>query len=321
MEAIKNTETVLTGDAILTDDMLKASQLLKTYERANSLKKMKNEIKQRSEAAFNKGNSEMASKLEEAVKDLTVEQIEILSIEKIDEIYETAAGKGKDIDFSIDFQGDVNRENEFKRGFLAFIREQAIASEEMDKTINELDAILEEGQSELDRILSEYGNYGELVLASLKERLDTAEGETKVKIEKMISAFEESYKLTSLVEYVQKYSKANIIEDYKHRSDDVFTRYMRAVSKLGVKVDITKFSDLEAKFLGEEYNKYPNMFLFIVIRMYSYKKNPEGATDGVFLTQLMDNVRMLFADSFVNEEKKETFLTSIKTVLDTFLAK
>lgn len=317
MNPEKNTAVLTEEESFLTEDMKRASNLFGTYNQVNALKEMRDQLQQRTISSFKEDGEDLSAKLSTTIEEYTVEQLNALTDDQITSIYETAAGEGKDIDFAIPFE-DEKQEKEFKRSFLVFIREQDVANKELDETITQMEKTLSESKEELDEILTKHGSYSQLVYNNLKDQLATAEGEKKEKIEKMISALDESYTLDRVITYVDKYDQFNIVQDYKHRSDDVFTRYMKAVNKLKVTVDITKYADLEARFLGEEYAKYPNIFLFIIIRMYSYNKTPDNITDGLFLTQLLDNVRSLYSDTFGNDERKGTFITSIKTVLDTF---
>lgn len=288
-----------------------ATKLFNSVDQINVVKKLREEMKKQRTDVL---GEEQSNRLSEKIAHLTPEDLKKMTDEEINELYKFEDGE---IEVTLDFK-DKSGETEFKRDYLIYLRETDIALKQIDEELDKLEAEMKEEEAKIKSLLSEFGDLSTFMRAKLKEEYDSSEGERKEKIGKVIEAFDDSYTLNRVYDYYTKYSTRNTIDDYYRRADQVFNKFMKAIKKIGLKTDLTSFNNLELRFLDDKYHKHPNLFLFSVIKMFSYKQDTITREDGVFLSQLAVNLKSLYADSFKDAEKKELFIKSISRVLDLF---
>lgn len=260
------------------------------------------------------GDENIAAKLSSMVANLEPQQIRELSDEAVNEIYKDENGE---IEFAVKM--DKTRTAEFKRDFLVFLRESDIADETFEKELVILEEAIKENNEELQMLLKDFGDLSAFMRTKLQKEFEAANGDRKEKLTKIIEAFDDAYTLNRVYDHYKEFGTRNTISDSHHRALDVYNRYMKVISKINFKTDLTSFNNLEKNFLEEKYHAESNLFLFAVIKMIGYKKDASADIEGVFLSQLAVNVKALYTDSFASEEKKEQFKASIRRVLDLFL--
>lgn len=288
-----------------------ATKLFNNVDQINVVKKLREEMNKQRTGVL---GEDTVKKLSERISNLTPDDLKKMDEEEINNLYKFEDGE---IEVALEFK-DKNKEIEFKRDYLVYLRETDIALKQIDEELDKLETEIKEEEDKIKSLLSEFGDLSTFMRAKLQEEYDSSEGERKEKIGKVIEAFDDSYTLNRVYEYCTNYSTGNTIDDYYRRSDQVFNKFMKAIKKVGLKTDLTSFNNLELKFLDEKYHKYPNLFLFSVIKMFSYKRDTITREDGVFLSQLAVNLKSLYADSFKDPEKKDLFIKSISRVLDLF---
>jgi hypothetical protein len=291
----------------------KATHLFNTYTQIGAVKKMREEIKSQQLSVL--GDDDAATKLSEMIAALSVEDIRELTDEAIEEIY-NLDGTGS-IEISLDLKG--KREVEFKRDFLVYMKESETANAALDQQLDAMEKELDEHQAQFKELVGEFGDLSTYMRTKLQDEYDAAEGPKKEKLAGVIEAYDDATTLNRVIEHYQNYSTGNTITDYFGRAEVVFKKYVKVIEKLHFHTDLTDFNNLETNLLEEKYHKYPNLFIFSIIKMYAYKKDATRTEDGVFLSQLAVNLKSLYADTFATEEKKEQFKDSIRKVLDLFL--
>ena len=291
----------------------KATQIFGALDNISAIKTMREGMRQQRIDMV--GDENIAAKLSSMVANLTPEQVKELSDEAVNEIYTTEEGE---IEFAVKM--DKTRTAEFKRDFLVFLRESDIADETFEKELVVLEEAIKENNEDLQMLLKDFGDLSAFMRTKLQKEYEAAaEGERKEKLTKIIDAFDDAYTLNRVYDHYKEFGTRNTISDSHHRALDVYNRYMKVISKINFKTDLTSFNNLEKNFLEEKYHAESNLFLFAVIKMIGYKKDATADIEGVFLSQLAVNVKALYTDSFANEEKKELFKSSIRRVLDLFL--
>lgn len=294
-------------------DSAKASVLLNTMEQMNSIKHLREEINSKRIGAL---GEEDVVRLEDRIKYLVPSQLKEFTDEAIDQIYTFEDGV---VEFDVPFN-DEKRKSEFKRDFLIYLVESNHASLEIDKHIDSLEKTLEESQEEIKELLSQYENLSDYMRTQLVHELDNATTpERKDKVTGMIVAFDDATTLHRVVAQYQQFGTKTTVSDFFHRSKDVYNRYLTVLKKIDFKTDLTRFDNLETKFLPERYHTLNNIFVFSIIKMISHKKAATRENEGTFLTQLSVNLKYLYSDSFSKPEQKELFIESITKVLDLFL--
>lgn len=320
-EQVKNVETIENDEGVFeavedTEEMPmeKATKLFTAYDQINSINKLRDEMKKQQRSIL--GDEELVNHLSKAVSSMEPDAVKALSDEAIEEIFTIDGGE---IEIAMDFNGDKKKEIEFKRDYLVYIRESDIANETLDRELELLEKEINEDQEAIKELLSDFGDLSTFMRAKLQQEFEEAEGSRKEKLSKTIAAYDDSYTLERVIKTYKDLNPRNTISDYYNRADQLFERYMKNIKKIGFNTDITIYGGLEKKFLDEKYHKYPNLFIFSIIKMYAHKKDINKTEDGVFLSQLLVNLKYLYGDLFADEGKKETFKNSICKVLDLFL--
>jgi hypothetical protein len=280
------------------------------------MKDSKRDIMRQQTAIIN--DEKILDELDEKIKDLTPEVIKALPKEAIEQIYTI---DGKPLELNIIDIKDEQRLYEFKKDFLVYKKESMNANKQIDEALEKFEKEMVENEAELNELIKSYGDLTHYIRQSLQEDYEKATvPEIKAKFEKMIIAFDDAITLNRIFENYNVLNPQNSLNDYKLRSDSLFKKYMGTIKNLGIRTDITAFNNLELRFLPEKYHEYPNLFLFLIIKYFAHKKDTASkASDGVFLSQLLVNVKTLFTNRFTDENQKQTFLESIEKVLDLFI--
>lgn len=287
-------------------------KLLSTLSAAKNLESMQNEIEERRSSVV--ADKDVTDKLLENLAELTAKQIADLPDPIIEKLF-TVDGKLVELEIKV----PNNKKHELMRDYLVFLKESSEAEAELDKSLEGFHKELADSQTELDNMVKQYGDINGYMRSKMSESYDKAEGLNKVRIGRNIEAYDDAITLNRVKAYVRNINTDNLINDYNRLSESVYARYLRSMKKLGLSVDLTKFNNFEKNFLEEKYNKYPNIFMFTLIKMYAYKKDIKRETDGIFLSQLRINLADLYAKR-INEDKKGVLLDAVREIIDTILA-
>lgn len=264
-------------------------------------------------------DEEVINKIQEKIRGMHVEMVKNLTPDKIKEIY-TIDGNELELD-SMAFKTE-DQKISFQRDYLIYLKESSHALAEIDKATKQLDEEMKEYDKELEQIVAEFGDINKCIKSKLVQDIKNATDDViRTKRIKMLESFNDGLDLNNIYKLYASLNIKNTLKDYfnKDTSAALYGKYLSVVKKLNIRTDITLFDNLEIKFLPEKYHKYPNLFLFAIIRYAAYRK--DSATkyeDGVFIAQLMINVKSLFSGSFSNNEDKETFINNIEKILDIF---
>ncbi len=297
----------------------KATEILGAMSQINSIKSMKEDIKNYPiKFVGDKGDS-----LNEVVKDYTVDELTKMSDEKIDEIYKKAAQLEGEEDFeiAIDF-GDKKKVSEFKKDFLLYIRGMDETMGKLDEQIANIENEIKDHMDTLKELTETFGDISTLLRHNLQEAYDNCpdeEVEMKQRMLTRINAFDDAYNLDRIYNIFSKYGVKGLFGDFNNRQMAVYERFKNRIDKLKINADITDFVNLEERFFPEFKDKLPNnIFIFSVIKMFSHNSDCSIHDEGIFISQLMVNLKSLYSDTFPSEEKKEGFLNAIRRVLELF---
>lgn len=260
---------------------------------------------------------DISDKLEKAIKDIDVDYIINATEDEINKLYTTDEGE---IEIDIEFDEPAELLN-FKREFLKYMKESSLALIEIDSSMERLNAELLASTEEFNKISAEFGTYDIYIQKKLDEMLTTAEGDELIRLQAVKNSYEEALSLNFIHSHYSQFSPLNTIRDLKSpsASQKIYDKYKRKITAVGIKTDLTDFIDIE-RFLPEKYQGYSNVFLFSIMKIIAYNKEPLSRnTDAVFLSQLAVNLRNLMNDKFIDAETKETFIGSIAKVLDLFI--
>ena len=192
------------------------------------------------------------------------------------------------------------------------LKEYNHIQEEMNRIVEE--SIEEQAQGDVIKYLRDTINK----LLNIAKENDNKESITK--FETMQLAFEDSFKLNRIFDLYKRIGVGNTKIESEKKAGYIYNRYKDKMRQLELKNDLIYLSNLENKFLPEEYHDRNNLFVFIIMKYISKLSIVKGLdknNDIVFASQITTNLFLLFKNK-LKDEDKELLLTNIKRVLDLF---
>lgn len=215
---------------------------------------------------------------------------------------------------------------EYMQGVFEYMKSSDNFNTEVDELLKEYDHI----QEEMDRIVEEsieeqaQGDVIKYLRDTIAKLLNIAKEnnnkESITKFETMQLAFEDSFKLNRIFDLYKRIGVGNTKIESEKKAGYIYNRYKDKMRQLELKNDLVYLSNLENKFLPEEYHDRNNLFVFIIMKYISKLSIVNGLdknNDIVFASQITTNLFLLFKNK-LKDEDKELLLTNIKRVLDLF---
>lgn len=215
---------------------------------------------------------------------------------------------------------------EYMQGVFEYMKSSDKFNTEVDELLKEYDHI----QEEMDRIVEEsieeqaQGDVIKYLRDTIAKLLNIAKEnnnkESITKFETMQLAFEDSFKLNRIFDLYKRIDVGNTKIESEKKAGYIYNRYKDKMRQLELKNDLVYLSNLENKFLPEEYHDRNNLFVFIIMKYISKLSIVKGLdknNDIVFASQITTNLFLLFKNK-LKDEDKELLLTNIKRVLDLF---
>ena len=215
---------------------------------------------------------------------------------------------------------------EYMQGVFEYMKSSDNFNTEVDGLLKEYDHI----QEEMNRIVEEsieeqaQGDVIKYLRDTITKLLNIAKEndnkESITKFETMQLAFEDSFKLNRIFDLYKRIGVGNTKIESEKKAGYIYNRYKDKMRQLELKNDLVYLSNLENKFLPEEYHDRNNLFVFIIMKYISKLSIVNGLdknNDIVFASQITTNLFLLFKNK-LKDEDKELLLTNIKRVLDLF---
>ena len=215
---------------------------------------------------------------------------------------------------------------EYMQGVFEYMKSSDNFNTEIDGLLKEYDHI----QEEMNRIVEEsieeqaQGDVIKYLRDTINKLLNIAKEndnkESITKFETMQLAFDDSFKLNRIFDLYKRIGVGNTKIESEKKAGYIYNRYKDKMRQLGLKNDLVYLSNLENKFLPEEYHDRNNLFVFIIMKYISKLSIVNGLdknNDIVFASQITTNLFLLFKNK-LKDEDKELLLTNIKRVLDLF---
>lgn len=215
---------------------------------------------------------------------------------------------------------------EYMQGVFEYMKSSDNFNTEIDGLLKEYDHI----QEEMNRIVEEsieeqaQGDVIKYLRDTINKLLNIAKEnnnkESITKFETMQLAFDDSFKLNRIFDLYKRIGVGNTKIESEKKAGYIYNRYKDKMRQLGLKNDLVYLSNLENKFLPEEYHDKNNLFVFIIMKYISKLSIVNGLdknNDIVFASQITTNLFLLFKNK-LKDEDKELLLTNIKRVLDLF---
>lgn len=215
---------------------------------------------------------------------------------------------------------------EYMQGVFEYMKSSDNFNTEVDGLLKEYDHI----QEEMNRIVEEsieeqaQGDIIKYLRDTINKLLNIAKEndnkESITKFETMQLAFDDSFKLNRIFDLYKRIGVGNTKIESEKKAGYIYNRYKDKMRQLELKNDLIYLSNLENKFLPEEYHDRNNLFVFIIMKYISKLSIVKGLdknNDIVFASQITTNLFLLFKNK-LKDEDKELLLTNIKRVLDLF---
>lgn len=215
---------------------------------------------------------------------------------------------------------------EYMQGVFEYMKSSDNFNTEIDGLLKEYDHI----QEEMNRIVEEsieeqaQGDVIKYLRDTINKLLNIAKEndnkESITKFETMQLAFDDSFKLNRIFDLYKRIGVGNTKIESEKKAGYIYNRYKDKMRQLELKNDLIYLSNLENKFLPEEYHDRNNLFVFIIMKYISKLSIVKGLdknNDIVFASQITTNLFLLFKNK-LKDEDKELLLTNIKRVLDLF---
>lgn len=285
----------------------------------NNLKKTKETIdsgrkKYLTDEEFEKILHEKLQTLTKDINDMSLEELRVFN--KIDDEHTLIEEPNMDDDTL----------KEYMQGVFEYMKSSDKFNTEIDDLVKEYDHI----QEEMDRIVEETieeqakGDVINYLRDTINKLLNIAKENNNIesitKFETMQLAFEDSFKLNRIVDLYTKIGVGNTKIESEKKAGYIYNRYKDKMRQLKLKNDLVYLSNLEEKFLPEEYHDRNNLFVFIIMKYISKLSIVNGLdknNDIVFASQITTNLFLLFKNK-LKDDDKELLLANIKRVLDLF---
>lgn len=287
--------------------------------KVNNLKKTKESIdigrkKYLTDEEFEKILHDKLQTLTKDINDMSLE--ELRAFNKIDDEHTLIEEPNMDDDTLKEYMQGVfeymKSSDKFNTEIDGLLKEYDHIQEEMDRIVEE--TIEEQAKGDVINYLRETINK----LLNIAKENDNIESITK--FETMQLAFEDSFKLDRIVDLYTKIGVGNTKIESEKKAGYIYNRYKDKMRQLKLKNDLVYLSNLEEKFLPEEYHDRNNLFVFIIMKYISKLSIVNGLdknNDIVFASQITTNLFLLFKNK-LKDDDKELLLTNIKRVLDLF---
>ena len=248
--------------------------------------------------------------LKEYVSDKSEDEINALTKEELIKLYEN----------NEDFEVDETTDEKFLKDYLIFIKESEQHSKEFDELVENFQTELAQITAEIQEECAKFGDVRGYIKDNYYKKLEVAEGEEKIRLERAISSIDDSLTLNRIYDLYSGLKPENTLNDYKDkdRQKKIIKNYSEAIKTLRLRTNLAIFRGLEKKYLDEKYHKYPSLFLFLVMKYVAYSKfTLDRSDEGLFIVSLAMTIQGLYTDT-LSEENRAMFIANIERILDLF---
>lgn len=308
---IKNANGNETMTAI-RDALNKITDMTEVEKEAGIVEELRDNIKLQAHV-----EDDVISYIEEATKNISVEEIQKMNSETFDAKFSFNGEKirfGKERDFA------------FTRDLVAYFKMTEESLKEIDEAKKGLDETFKESQDEMTKLLEEFGSMSAIVRSKMVDDLDKASNEeTKLKIKEMLEYYDDAPSLSKFIKWAENEDNEMIFKMYTDQDSvsAITRRFFENTPQLKLPIDgknIHKCQHFERIVLGEKYEKMNNLFLFLWMR---YSSNIINNNKRLQPMQRLYAVRIalllkqtLGFEPLCSEEEETTFIKSVKELLD-----
>ena len=260
----------------------------------------------------------------EIVPSLSIKQIEDMTDDELLSFNNYEEGKY--------YIGEPDFENkddlvDYIRHVMIYLVQSYEFSIEMDKSIQELNDLTKEtndaikeyyGFDKLDPNVSSIDIIEKAISDGLQKAEEVGDISKYNSILQSQETFNETFTLDRIKNLYKTLNPENLKKDASSdRSVTIYKNYTKVQQKLGSQYDLIQVTDLEKRFLPEEYHSLNNLFIIAVIKYISksMKDGRYSSDTAFFVSQLTTNLFLLHLGK-MPKEREEILLENIKEFLD-----
>ena len=293
--------------------MSNITRLDESKDKLEKLRESQKELLQEDEDAF-----------AEVVPSLSIKQLEDMTDDELLSFNNYEEGK-----YYIEEPDFENKDDlvEYIRSVMIYLVQSYEFSIEMDKSIQEINAITKEtndaikeyyGFDKLDPNVSSIDIIEKAISDGLQKAEEVGDISKYNSILQSQETFNETFTLDRIKNLYKTLNPENLKKDASSdRSVTIYKNYTKVQQKLGSQYDLVQVSDLEKRFLPEEYHSLNNLFIIAVIKYISksMKDGRYSSDTAFFVSQLTTNLFLLHLGK-MPKDKEELLLSNIKEFLD-----
>ena len=293
--------------------MSNITRLDESKDKLEKLRESQKELLQEDEDAF-----------AEVVPSLSIKQLEDMTDDELLSFNNYEEGK-----YYIEEPDFENKDDlvEYIRSVMIYLVQSYEFSIEMDKSIQEINALTKEtndaikeyyGFDKLDPNVSSIDIIEKAISDGLQKAEEVGDISKYNSILQSQETFNETFTLDRIKNLYKTLNPENLKKDASSdRSVTIYKNYTKVQQKLGSQYDLVQVSDLEKRFLPEEYHSLNNLFIIAVIK-YISKSMKDGyysSDTAFFVSQLTTNIFLLHLGK-LPKEREEVLLANIQEFLD-----
>ena len=293
--------------------MSNITRLDESKEKLNKLRESQKELLQEDEDAF-----------AAVVPTLSVKQIEEMSDDELLAFNNYEEGKYYIGEPDFETKEDLV---EYIRSVMVYLVQSYEFSIEMDNSIKEINDLTKEtndaikefyGFDKLDPNVSSIDIIEKAISDGLSKAEEAGDITKYAQILQSQETFNETFTLDRIKNLYKTLNPENLKKDAQSdRSVTIYKNYTKVQQKLGSQYDLVQVSDLEKRFLPEEYHELNNLFIIAVIKYISksMKDGRYSSDTAFFVSQLTTNLFLLHLGK-MPKDKEEILLENIKEFLN-----
>lgn len=293
--------------------MSNVTRLDESKEKLNKLRESQKELLQEDEDAF-----------AAVVPSLSVKQIEEMSDDELLAFNNYEEGKYYIGEPEFESKEDLV---EYIRSVMVYLVQSYEFSIEMDNSIKEINDLTKEtndaikeyyGFDKLDPNVSSIDIIEKAINDGLAKAQEVGDISKYSSILQSKETFNETFTLDRIKNLYKTLDPENLKKDAQSdRSVTIYKNYIKVQQKLGSQYDLVQVSDLEKRFLPEEYHSLNNLFIIAIIKYISksMKDGRYSSDTAFFVSQLTTNIFLLHLGK-MPKEKEEILISNIKEFLD-----
>lgn len=211
---------------------------------------------------------------------------------------------------------------DFQLGIISYFVRTSVIEAELDLELGRINDIMKESAIELDAMAASFGDIDNMVQAYVQEELNNATGERKAHIEGIVASMNQAETFDDVYDTFYARGVKNVKSELALRPENTLRRMNKNLQSLGkTNVEkLTAYGNLESIIFGADSTEAqtPNLFLFTVMRHLAFVKEPRREREGVFISQLLINLKHITRGT-MPDEKLTRFQAGVRRILNLYV--